>query len=89
MSGQHERGVLKGQSKGCSLSSAVICPFESRRRIGCAFADRLSFGHPTAEIFYVGRISTSLYQFVGSISGPRKKERPKKEDYRFCADYRR
>ncbi len=51
---QHERAVLIGPSKGRSLSSAIGRPFESRRWIGCALADRLSIGHPTAELCYVG-----------------------------------
>ena len=53
----HERAVLIGPSKGRSLSSAVRRPFESRRWIGCALADRLSFEHPTAELCYVGYLT--------------------------------
>jgi hypothetical protein len=52
--GQDERAVLIGPSNGRSLSSAVGRSFESRRWIGCALADQLSFGHPTAELCYVG-----------------------------------
>ena len=50
----HERAVLIGPSKGRSFSSSVGRPFESRIWIGRALADRLSFGHPTAELCYVG-----------------------------------
>ena len=49
ISGKHERDLLIGPSNVRSLSSAVGRPIESRRWIGCALADRLSFGHPTAE----------------------------------------
>ena len=45
ISGQHERAVLIGPSNGRSLSSAVD---------GLAVLNRLSFGHPTAELCYVG-----------------------------------
>ena len=66
---QHERAVLIGPSKGRSLSSAIGRPFESRRWIGCALADRLSFGHPTAELCYVGSgsSSASLHFFNSSL----------------------
>ncbi len=57
---QHERAVLIGPSKGGLLSSSVGRPFESRRWIGCTLADRLSFGHPTAELCYVGYIFEGL-----------------------------
>ena len=52
---QHERAVLIGPSNGRSLSSAIGRPFESHRWIGCALADRISFGHQMAELCYVGR----------------------------------
>ncbi len=64
---QHERAVLIGPSKGRSLSSAIGRPFESRRWIGCALADPLSIGHPTAELCYVGHRTepiTDGFRFV-------------------------
>ena len=54
ISGQHERAVLIGPSNGRSLSSAIGRPFESRKWIGCALDDRLSFGNPTARLCCVG-----------------------------------
>ena len=58
---QHERALLIGSSKGRSLSSAVLRPFESGRCIGCAQGDRLSLGHPTAELCYVKLVERDIF----------------------------
>ena len=62
ISEQHERAVLIRPSKGRSLISAIGRPFESRRWIGCALVDRLSFGHPTAEPCYVVNVYKEFFR---------------------------